>query len=142
MSAQEDIVTDRKALAARIQNVAERELAAVERVLDMVGQPDRGEAECCRSGPSDQSETSRAGPSSEAESCARTLAFIGRTLREISALNEQRELTPDETNNDPVPVDLDALRNELARRIHALIDAGVDTESAGGPETPAIASDF
>src|SRR5262249_27975319 len=92
----------RAALAARIQRVAEREMDAVERVLDALG-------------PSDHAEADR---------CARTLAGIARTLREITALN-----TPDtmksahDTDDDTIPVDLDALRCELARRIIALVDA-------------------
>jgi hypothetical protein len=61
----------RAALAARIQRVAEREIDAVERVLDVLG-------------PSDQAETDR---------CARTLAGIARTLREITALNTPEDVT-------------------------------------------------
>ena len=90
------------ALAVRIQRVAEREMDAVERVLDVLG-------------PSDQAEADR---------CARALAGISRTLREITALNTPEDVTrADDTDDDPVPVDLDALRCELARRIKGLIEA-------------------
>jgi hypothetical protein len=110
----------RAALAERIQNVAERELDAVERVLALMG-------------PSDQA---------EAEQATRTLASISRILREVAALNQPTEvISPDETDDDALPVDLDALRNELARRLHALIDAGLEAESTGGPGTPLIASE-
>jgi hypothetical protein len=92
----------RAALAARIQHIAEREMDAVERVLDVLG-------------PSDQAEADR---------CARTLAGIARTLREITALNTPDHVKPaNDTDDDTVPVDLDALRCELARRIKGLIDA-------------------
>lgn len=62
----------RVALAVRIQSVVEREIAAVERVLDAVGAADGGEA----------------------ERTARTLASISRTLREIAALNQPDEVNP------------------------------------------------
>lgn len=60
----------------------------------------------------------------------RTLAGITRTLREIAALNQPDEMTPpNETDNDPIPRDIDEFRNELARRINALIDDRGDEES-------------
>lgn len=93
----------RAALALRIQSAVERELAAVERVLDKIE-------------PSDPS---------EAERSARTLASISRTLREAAALNQPDPVTPlpHETDNDPVPRDIDEFRRELARRIRGLIEA-------------------
>jgi hypothetical protein len=101
----------RAALAARIQRVAEREMDAVERVLDVLG-------------PSDHAEADR---------CARALAGIARTLREITALNTPEDVTrADDTDDDTVPVDLDALRCELARRINGLIEA----ERAAGDDDP------
>lgn len=99
----------RAALAQRIMGAVERELDAVGRVLDRVA-------------PADQI---------EAEHGARTLASISRTLREITALNQSDQVAPtDDTDDDSVPVDIDALRSELARRLHALIEARSNPESA------------
>ncbi len=90
----------RMALALRMQSVVEREMDAIERILEKVT-------------PADQI---------EAEHGARALASISRTLREISALNEPQPETPtDETDDDPVPRDIDEFRNELARRIRGFI---------------------
>jgi hypothetical protein len=108
----------RAALALRIQRVAEREMDAVERILDVLG-------------PSDHAEADR---------CARALAVIARTLREITALNTPEDVTrADDTDSDAIPVDLDALRCELARRIKGLIEA---ERAAGGGDrdTPAVGS--
>lgn len=92
----------RHALALRIQRVAERELEAIERILDVLG-------------PSSQPEADR---------CARTLAGISRTLREITALNTSEKTTSaDDPDDDTIPVDLDELRCELARRINEVIEA-------------------
>jgi hypothetical protein len=105
----------RHALAERIQGVVEREIAAVERVLAVVG-------------PSDQV---------EAEGSARTLASIARTLREISALNLPDPSASDEAkaandiDDDAIPQDMDEFRRELARRIHAIVDAQRREESGG-----------
>jgi hypothetical protein len=92
----------RAAIASRIQSAVEREIAAVERVLDVVGPADQGEA----------------------ERSARTLASISRTLREVAALNQPDEVTPpDDADNDPVPRDIDEFRRELTRRIRNFIEA-------------------
>jgi flagellar motor switch protein FliG len=103
----------RAALAQRIQNVVEREMTVLERVVGVLG------------------------PSNEAaaERTAQTLAGISRTLREIAALNR-----PDEADDDSVPRDIDEFRNELARRIHALIDARCGGESGAGDEADAGAN--
>lgn len=99
----------RAALAVRIQNVVEREMTAVERLLDKAGASDL-----------------TAGGAS-----ARALAAIARTLREITALNTPEDATSaNDTDDDTIPVDLDALRCELARRIVALVKA----ERSGGGE--------
>jgi hypothetical protein len=91
--------------AARIQKIVTRGLDAVERVLDQVGPSDQGGA----------------------ERSARTLAAVARTLQEMAAITQPDEgAPPDETDDDPVPRDIDEFRNELARRIHALIDARQD----------------
>jgi DNA-binding Lrp family transcriptional regulator len=111
-------VEARAALALRIQCVAEREMDAVERVLDVLG-------------PSNHAEADR---------CARALAGIARTLREITALNTPEDVTrADDTDNDTVPVDLDALRCELARRIKGLIEAE-RAAGDGGRDAPAVGS--
>jgi hypothetical protein len=104
----------RAALAERIQNVAERELDAVERVLALMG-------------PSDQA---------EAEQATRTLASISRILREVAALNQPTEvISPDETDDDALPLDMDAFRDELARKIQSFIDARQDGAPGIGDET-------
>ncbi len=105
----------RFALAARIQSVIEREMAAVERVLDKLG-------------PADQA---------EAERSARTLASLARTMREIAALTQPNDVNRlDDPDDDPVPRDLDDLRFELARRIKGLVEAErrEQGEGAGGPD--------
>jgi len=92
----------RAALAQRIQNVVEREMTVLERVVGVLG------------------------PSNEAaaERTAQTLAGISRTLREIAALNRPDEVAPpDEADDDPVPRDLDEFRNELPRRIRGFVEA-------------------
>jgi hypothetical protein len=90
----------RAAIAQRIMGAIERELNAIERVLDRVT-------------PADQS---------EAEHGARTLASISRALREIAALNQTDESAPhDDAEYDPVPRDIDEFRRELARRIRGFI---------------------
>ena len=92
----------RQALAERIQSVVEREMTLIEMIVKKLK-------------PSDQA---------EAERSMRTLATISRTLREIRAINQPDGATPpDEADNDSIPRDIDEFRLELARRIHALIDA-------------------
>jgi hypothetical protein len=106
----------RVAVAARIQSVVEREMDAVERVLDKLG-------------PADQA---------EAERTARTLASLARTLREIAALTRPDEvMPPDDADDDPIPRDIDEFRRELARRIHAIIDARRSGEGGRGDEAAA-----
>jgi hypothetical protein len=68
----------------------------------------------------------------EAERTSRTLAGITRMLQELKVTATSAGLTPpDEADHDPIPRDMDEFRNELARRIHALIDAG-SAEPNGG----------
>lgn len=89
----------RMALALRMQQVVEREMDAVERILGKIQ-------------PSDQI---------EAEHGARTLASVARTLREIKALNTPDDETPpDDADDDPIPCDIDEFRFQLARRIRGL----------------------
>jgi hypothetical protein len=88
--------------AARIQKIVTLGLDAVERVLDQVGPSDQGGA----------------------ERSARTLAAVARTLQEMAAITQPVEVTPpDETDDDPVPRDIDEFRRELTRRIRNFIDA-------------------
>jgi hypothetical protein len=92
----------RAAIAARIQNAVECAMGAVERVLNKLDPADAAEAE--RDG--------------------RTLAGVSRTLRELAAANQLPEASPPhETDDDPVPSDIDEFRFELARRIRAFIEA-------------------
>jgi hypothetical protein len=100
----------RMALALRLQQIAERQMDAVERVLNKI----------------------TASNQHEAEYGARTLASVARTLREIAALNSSAQETPPDDDDDSIPQDMDAFREELARRIHALIDAREDGETGGG----------
>jgi len=111
----------RMAIVLRIQETVEDELAAVKRVLDKVApaKPD------------------------ETEQCARTLASISHTLRDLATIMQPEPETPpaNETDNDNLPHDIDEFREELARRIRALIDAeqtGASEDSrddAGAPDT-------
>lgn len=94
----------RAAIAERIQCVVEREMEAVERVLAVIGPADHVGA----------------------EGSARALASIARTLREIAALNlpdEEVKDSDDADADDDIPRDMDEFRLELARRLHAIIDA-------------------
>jgi len=91
----------RLALAERIQDVVERQMAAVERVLGALKTEDQ----------------------TEAERTTRTLAHITRVMREIAALTRPDAAPNDDADDDPVPRDIDELRFELARRIRGLIEA-------------------
>jgi hypothetical protein len=69
---------------------------------------------------------------------ARILAGIAHTLREITPFTRPEELTPPhDAKDDSLPLDVDALRNELARRLNALIEArtGAVGGGHGGPGT-------
>ena len=61
----------------------------------------------------------------EAESRARVLASLARTLKEVMRLREQEREASGETaraaDDDTIPRDLDALRSELARRLEILV---------------------
>lgn len=103
----------RAAIAERIQTIVEREMAAVERVLAVIG-------------PADQA---------EAEGSARALASIARTLREVAALNVPEEEVKDADDADAgseIPRDMDEFRRELARRLHAIIEAQSAAAGGGG----------
>ncbi len=89
---------DRAALAARIQAAAEREIAAVERILAVLGASDPAET----------------------EGAARTLASLARTLRELVHL-ERRAAPTEPVDDEHRPRDLDEFRRALARRLEELI---------------------
>ena len=60
----------------------------------------------------------------EAERTTRTLAVISRTVQEIKATALSAGQTPtDETDDDPVPRDIDEFRLALAQRIRGFIEA-------------------
>ena len=106
----------RIAIAQRILTTVEREMDAIERILKTIT-------------PGDQL---------EAEHGARTLASLSRTLRDIAALNRLDDETPNddaEDDDDPIPRDIDEFRNELARRIDALIEKrSGESGTTGGAE--------
>lgn len=92
----------RQALAERIQGVIEREMGVVERAVALLT-------------PSDQP---------EAEHAMRTLALISRAIVDVNTLNQPpTAATPDDSDDDAIPGDIDAFREELARRIRGLIEA-------------------
>lgn len=117
-SASKALAEARVALAARIQNAAEREIEAIERLLAVMAPADNAEA----------------------DRTARTLASVARALREIAALNQPEEVAPpDEADPDPVPSDIDEFREALARRIESFIaarraanDGGVSGDANAG----------
>src|SRR6185312_12916700 len=63
------------------------------------------------------------GPASpaEAERTARILATVSRTVQEITATAKGHSAA-DDTDDDAVPRDMDAFRDELARRISGLVE--------------------
>lgn len=99
------------ALALRIQEGVEQGLAAVKRVLDKID-------------PAKPDETERS---------ARALANISHTLRELAAIVQPEPVTPPahETNNDPVPRDIDEFREALAIRIEAFVAARRAADDGG-----------
>ena len=62
--------------------------------------------------------TARPAPLRETEMAARALGSLTRTLRELNELLRQQPMKPD---GDPPPEDLDDFRNELARRLKAVV---------------------
>ena len=84
--------------AERMQRVVDAQLAVIERTLKVLGPAS----------------------SAEAERTARILAAISRTVHEIKALAEGRDASH-ETDNDPVPGDIDEFRIALAERIEAFV---------------------
>ena len=102
----------RRVNALYVQQLVASGLAAVDRVLATVG-------------PADESNSERS---------ARTLAAVARALQEMSAMSEPEDETPQDDNDnddDPLPRDIDEIREALARRLHALVDAEAGPDDAG-----------
>jgi hypothetical protein len=98
------------ALAERIMTVIEQELTVVGRMVEKFL-------------------TSGDGLS---DNNARTLSGIARTLREMTPFARPDELMPPhDAKDDSLPLDVDALRNELARRLNRLIEARTGGEGGG-----------
>jgi len=66
----------------------------------------------------------------EADGCTRRLAILTQTLKTL------RGIVPPTKDDDPVPRDMDAFRNELARRINGLVLSRI------GPERMALNDQF
>jgi len=78
-----------------------------------------------------------AGPSRphEMEHTTRALGALTRALRELNALVGQYPQGSALDDDDDMPEDIDAFRNELARRINAFCDArGAEARNRGGPD--------
>ena len=80
-------------------------------------------------------------PRHDREKDARMLAVLARAIRELTAvdaLNSDLEREAGKAraaNDDPVPENMDEFRNELARRLEAVIAARTPERSAGSPES-------
>ncbi|MEW6768503.1 MAG: hypothetical protein AB1342_10790 [Pseudomonadota bacterium] len=90
-------------LVERVSNAIERELSKIETIIGVA----------------------RVAPvlRTEAESRARVLASLARTLKEIMRLREQERVADAELKaaDDAIPRDLGELRSELARRLEILV---------------------
>jgi hypothetical protein len=98
---------DRRALAERVRAAVEREIAAIEQVL--------------------QRSCGARVRRTDSERTARTLAMLVRTLRELSTLEQaaqKHDEDGDDEGDEHAYRDLDAFRRELARRLAALRAAG------------------
>src|SRR4051794_20173169 len=94
--------TARINLAFRLYCLLHNHFAAVDRVLGAVKPATAGEA----------------------DRGSRTMQALSRAICEVAALLRPQQPAPaEETDDDPIPVDLDELRRELGQRLHALIDA-------------------
>jgi hypothetical protein len=108
----------RMAIAPRIMSVAEREMDAVARIVGSIK-------------PADQV---------GAEQGTRTMTSVSRTPREIAALIKPEHETPDGADDHAIPWDIDAFRDELARRINKFVDARRSGQGGtGGATVVAIA---
>jgi hypothetical protein len=104
---------DRLSVVARIMRSAERHVAEIDRRISTGN--DKGEKD------------------------ARALALLARTIRELTAVDAMnRELeqpkmgaAANDDDDDRPPDDIDEFRNELARRINALVASRSDRGAAG-----------
>lgn len=107
----------RLAIAGKMHEVVEQGLEAIKRIMQVVS-------------PGDQA---------EAEHGARTVAHVSRAMREMQELMQppiQNETPADDVDDDPIPLDIDEFRNELARRLRGIIDAR-RARLLGRPDGPA-----
>jgi hypothetical protein len=71
----------------------------------------------------------------EAERTARTLASLTDTMHTLQRMSCA---TPQANDDDDMPADLDAFRDELARRIRAFVASRTGTGDASGAGEPAV----
>jgi hypothetical protein len=102
----EDMPPDPAVIVPRLQSAVARVLPAIEATIGKLA-----------AGPM---------PPREMERAARTLTSLIRTLRELNQLLAQQQ--PQTAANDDYPEDIDAFRNELARRINAFVDSQTTDE--------------
>jgi hypothetical protein len=71
----------------------------------------------------------------ERERCVRMLASLTRALRDLQALRKQRAeprtspQTNDDDDQETIPASIDALRQELSRRLHGMAAAPADRKT-------------
>jgi hypothetical protein len=112
-AAQTVTANERAALYARVFRATELQMDHIEAELRKVG----------------------SWPEAQSDRKLRTFALLNKALREIVEITRPDEAAfPDEADDDPVPGDIDEFRNELARRIHALLDARERRRGAGGAD--------
>ncbi|HET9617430.1 MAG TPA: hypothetical protein VFP74_09695 [Pseudolabrys sp.] len=107
----EPFTPERRALLhERALRAAELRMAKIERILLMLNPQNEAQA----------------------ERAARVISSTDRPLRQIVSLTAPDAAGPkDDSAQDQVPRDLDTLRDELARRINAFVDARRDERRAG-----------
>jgi len=90
-------------LAFRLYCLLQNHFAAVDRVLGAVNPASGGEA----------------------DRGSRTMEALSRAICEVAALLRPQQPTSaaEKTDSDDIPVDLDRLRDELGRRLYALVEA-------------------
>ena len=96
--------TDAAAIVPRLQSAVARVLPAIEATIARLA-----------AGPHHPREMEQAG---------RALGTLTRTLRELNALLSQHQVRA--AADDDMPEDIDAFRNELARRIEAFVESRAD----------------
>lgn len=95
----------RAAIGSLILGVAEQQVAAITRIVDVIAPTNPVEV----------------------EQSARVMASLSRSLREIKALIQpEPETSCDDATDDEIPRDIDEFRHALARRIEEILDAEQD----------------